>query len=141
MKNFLKDKKFWYIITALLVVIGGIVLFVIYKRKKAAEALALGTSTAGTAKTNGTAAPASTTMYNASAFPLTYGSRGNEVLKLQKYLNNGVLANQTMNGIVAPLAKLVEDGIWGVKTDEAIKVKLGLSSIDETYYKKIVLGI
>jgi len=129
--NFLRDKKFWYIIAALAVVIIGIVVFVWYKRKKAAERLAL----PGTGTNNGTSAPAKTTMYNASVFPLKNGSRGNEVLTLQKYLNVGVLSKQTA------LPALVEDGIWGPKTDEVVKTKLGLSAIDETYYKKIVLGL
>ena len=139
--NILKDKKFWYIIAAVLVVIGGVAAFVWYKRKKAAENLALGSSSGSIGKTGGTSVTAKPTMYNVASFPLKMGSRGNEVLTLQKYLNNGVLAHEIPNGIMAPIAKLVEDGIWGERTDNIIRLKLGLSGIDETYYKKIVLAL
>jgi hypothetical protein len=54
---------------------------------------------------------------------------------------NEKLRKQVQNGFAAPLPLLVEDGIWGAKTQEAIKSKLGLDQIDNTYYTKIILGL
>src|SRR5436190_1687819 len=55
-------------------------------------------------------------------FPLTFGSRGEEVKKVQHYLN------------VKYGEKLVEDGIWGNLTQAAIVKDLGVSGITLEYY-------
>lgn len=124
----LKDKKFWIIVAVTLVIVAVVVYFA-RKKKTQPETLSLVS-----------AVPSETVLPAANIFPLKFGSRGNEVLTLQKWLNEK-LKKQPANGIVAPLPLLVEDGIFGQKTLDALKYKINIDQVDYTYYTKIILGI
>lgn len=62
-------------------------------------------------------------------FPLKRGSRGKEVEDVQKFINSVIPLYPQLN-----LKKLTVDGVWGSKTDEALK-KLGFPTvISESLY-------
>lgn len=125
----LHDKKFWIIIAIAIVIVGVAVYFATKKPKE--ESSTVSSVAPATSKT---------VLPDRNIFPLRMGSRGDEVLAVQKYVNEK-LKKQVPNGFVAPLPLLVEDGIWGTKTSDAVKYKLGIDQIDYTYYTKIILGI
>jgi hypothetical protein len=127
----LNDKKLWILIAVVVVIVALVYYFA--KKKPTTESLV----TSGTAATPKTTVPPGT---NVNIFPLKMGSRGNEVTIVQQYINEK-LKNQPKYGMVAALPLLVVDGIWGQKTQDAIKYKLGIDQIDYTYYTKIILGI
>lgn len=109
--NFIKQitPKGWIIITIVILVIVLIIMYFKNKNKTT-------TTTIKTQNNN------TTTSYSQPVFPLVYGSTGNEVKKVQTYLN-------TKYG-----EKLVVDGIWGALTQAAVAKNLGLSGITKTYY-------
>lgn len=128
--QFWKNKKFWIIVAVVVVI--TIIVIVIAKRRKAKLLEQSGQSTSG-----GTTAgkmvvvktPASAT------FPLQYGSRGPEVVKLQMYLN--YMNEKNAMGLIP----LNEDGIWGTKTDAAFKTIMRASSMNESTYNLTVNAI
>lgn len=61
-------------------------------------------------------------------FPLAFGSRGENVKKLQEYLNSK---------IQPPLAYLDVDGIFGVLTQGALKSVTGKTSMTKEEFSKI----
>ncbi len=63
-----------------------------------------------------------------ASFPLKLGSKGAEVLALQKYLNDKYSAG------------LEADGIWGTNTDSAVQTYLMRDNVSEAAYTKWNLG-
>lgn len=64
-----------------------------------------------------------------SKFPLHNGSRGEEVSKLQTYLNYTLKLGH----------KLAVDGNFGALTEQALINKTGIATMDETTYNNTVL--
>lgn len=68
-----------------------------------------------------------------SPFPLKKGSTGNEVKKLQAYINKN---------IKAPYNLIAEDGVFGNVTLAALKVVAqGKTEVTEADYKKLTMGL
>lgn len=99
--------KVWIIIAIVIVLI--IILVVYIKNKNSESELAL--------KNQQSLNKSSQT----SVFPLVYGSRGEEVKKLQAYLNS--------KG-----ESLVVDGIWGPLTNASVLKVLNTSSVDSSLF-------
>lgn len=68
---------------------------------------------------------------NKPTFPLNLGSKGSEVTSLQKFLNS-----------VGTTPKLIEDGIWGSKTEKAYNdyFKSVSGSLTQDFYDKNIKG-
>jgi hypothetical protein len=79
---------------------------------------------------SGTTSKAMSEVVNAASFPLQYGARGTEVKNLQIWLNDHV---------VIPYAPLDVDGVWGPKTDAAVKRTLNVTEITLAWYQKNIL--
>jgi len=60
-----------------------------------------------------------------SLFPLQYGSRGDEVRKLQAWLNENKPSS---------FSDIVVDGVWGPKTDALVKQVLRVSTLDKNMF-------
>jgi len=67
-----------------------------------------------------------------STFPLKVGSRGEEVKKLQQYLNQKL---QEAYGRQATMLDV--DGIFGAKTEDALKAVSGNTQVAKSEYEKI----
>lgn len=130
MSQFWKNKKFWIIVAVVVVI--TIIVIVIAKRRKAKLLEQAGQST-DSGSTAGKMVVVKTPA--AATFPLQYGSRGPEVVKLQMYLN--WLIEKDKTGITP----LNEDGIWGPKTDAAFKTIMRASSMNESTYNLTVNAI
>ena len=65
-------------------------------------------------------------------FPLRKGSKGEEVKKLQKALNQKLLP---------PIRQLVVDGIFGSKTLGALKSITGKSTVNKSEYSKLIQSV
>ncbi|GEM_PF-5653699 len=118
----MKNKNSLKILFALLAV-GAVVLFIINQNKnKAAKKVGpMVTPTPGTIGNSGTIT-AATTIATAAKFPLYMGSRGDEVKVVQRYV-----------GVTA-------DGVWGSQTNTAVAKKLGVTTISNAMYYKILAG-
>lgn len=125
--NALKDKKFWIIAGVTAVIVAVLVYFARKSKNKALNE----SSTTPSTSTSKTVLPA------ADIFPLKSGSKGEEVKTVQRYLNS----QKPLSSSTATLPDLTIDGIWGPKTQDAVKYKLGINQIDYTFYTKIILGI
>ncbi|HMT03311.1 MAG TPA: peptidoglycan-binding domain-containing protein [Burkholderiales bacterium] len=68
-----------------------------------------------------------------SVFPLVYGSKGEEVKVLQRYLKS---KGQNIGNTGLSLDGV--DGIWGPKTDAAVMAVLNKTSISESDFKSLV---
>jgi hypothetical protein len=106
------------IVIIVLVILAAATFFIIEKVKK--EKSANGSSTGGTSV--------------AGIFPLRLGSRGNEVKILQQRINKVFESNL----ILAPPAKLAEDGIFGAKTENALSFIFNMKQITKNQYNKFV---
>jgi len=118
-------------LTAILIIVlpmsvVGIYYLVKYILKKRAEKAA---ATVPPASKPGTVPPSVKPATQVSVFPLKNGSRGNEVRALQTYLNGKM---------PAPMAKLTVDGIFGAKTEAAVKSVFNTSSVTEALYKSVI---
>ena len=102
------------IITA--AVLGGFVWVYFSKKKEAAAAVA---------ETAAVEAAAKRVNRRSNKFPLQFGSKGTEIVELQKAINILFLKNTT---------KLVEDGIFGSLTLAALKKYANKTQITETEY-------
>ncbi|MEI6569717.1 MAG: hypothetical protein WCR20_23775 [Verrucomicrobiota bacterium] len=71
-------------------------------------------------------------VYNTAVFPLKFGSKGNEVLNLQKYLNNNVMV---------PFSKLKEDSNFGALTQSALLRTVGVMTVSESWYRTNILNL
>lgn len=106
----------WTIIVALLL-IAGIVLY-----RKYADT--------PPPSVPGTKVPAPEPSLLPEKFPLKTGSRGPEVRTVQRYVNQLHLRGA---------GELIdEDGIWGARTQEAVKLRLNLDQISEDYYQQMI---
>ena len=134
----MKNKKLLNIISITALVIGAGLWYIISKSKAAADKAAADGTGAATAKP----AISLTKIVNAiqptstktATFPLTVGSRGNQVQKLQQLYNDDIF-NEAPD-----LTELVEDGIWGPKTKAGFKSLWGLDQVTEAWYNKNVTG-
>jgi len=130
----MKNKKLLIIISITVLVIGAGLWYIVSKSKAAADKAAADGTGAATAKPAisltkivNAIQPTSTKTAN---FPLTMGSRGSQVQKLQQLYNEDIFFN-------APdLSALVEDGIWGTKTKAGFKSLWGLDQVTEAWYDK-----
>lgn len=113
--------KGWLYIGIFLVVIILIILFIRNRNKTTTTTTTTTTipSTTSSAITNITAPTKN------DSFPLSYGSRGENVKKWQMYLNS--------KG-----STLTVDGIWGPLTEAASIAKTGYNFITENYFKSVV---
>lgn len=113
-------KRRWaiVIVLAVLVLAGLLVMFgdKIFGQKNGDQGAASGTTDTGT-------------LAVAPIFPLKKGSRGEEVRKLQHYLN-GCLQYYLV------LTPLDEDGIFGAKTEGICVTVTGNREITEEFYNK-----
>jgi len=128
----MKQKKTIFILIGLLALSAGITYLIIrMKAKKEAEAETLpedGTSSGSSSKTTSTVTAGSGSGYSLpkiqsyswwenklgrAGFPLRYGSKGVEVVKLQEELN-AISASKDM-------ANISVDGVWGPETDTRLK--------------------
>lgn len=87
-------------------------------------------TTTGTTTSTTTKPVTSTTTVSSASFPLKYGSRGPEVKTIQGIMNNLYL------DVIG--TELVEDGIWGPKTEAAVKKVLGAGRVTLDDYNKLV---
>lgn len=111
----MKKKVFIFITIA---VVAVVIFLIIRNRRRQQEEVTTGAITAG-GSTSGTG---STT----SMFPLRKGSRGEKVKRLQHFYN------YSFRG------ELVEDGIWGSKTDAAVKSKISTGgSITQAQWQQL----
>lgn len=104
-----KNKKILYFISALLLV--GILVY-LYVRYKSSVSVATVLSDTNTTNQN-------TTTVVASGFPLKYGSKGTRVKQVQVWINKQAEAMSIFTKV--PNAPLSIDGVWGSKTEAAIK--------------------
>jgi hypothetical protein len=132
----MKNKKLLIIISITVLVIGAGLWYIISKSKAAADKAAADGTGAATAKPAisltkivNAVQPTSTKTAN---FPLSMGSRGSQVQKLQKLYNDNVI------WFGDPLPLIVEDGIWGPKTNEAVKAMWNLDQVTESWYNEKV---
>jgi len=110
------------------VVVLAILIFAIYKYRSVLFA----SSTGEVNKTPITGQQPDVTIVSA-VFPLKNGSHGNEVLNLQKAFNRTA-------STYGPVALLVEDGIFGPKTELAVTLMLqGKKEVSKEDYVKYVL--
>jgi hypothetical protein len=134
----MKNKKLLIIISITVLVICAVLWYIISKSKAAADKAAADGTGAATAKPAisltkivNAVQPTSTKTAN---FPLSMGSRGSQVQKLQQLYNDDVFNN-------APdLSDLIEDGIWGPKTRDGFKALWGIDQVTEDWYKKNISG-
>jgi hypothetical protein len=99
------------IMIAIIITILGIAAYFIVKKVRQNKAGRTGTGTD-----------------TASIFPLKQGSRGAQVKNVQSALNK-LLALET---------KLIEDGIFGPKTEDVLYRKVGLKQLTKNQYEALV---
>ena len=124
--SFLKSisPKTWIIIAIVLVIIIAIIIYVKNKNKESTEKLN---------KIGGNLPDNLNNSTPRSIFPLVYGSRGEEVKSLQRYLKS---KGQNI-GNTGPALDGV-DGVWGPKTDAAVMAVFKKTSISESEFKSLV---
>lgn len=87
------------------------VYFFLKKRKNGGDSNGGGSSSSSSSGSSSNSSSSSSSGSGNDNFPLRYGSRGTRVRGLQ-YIINGVSGNSSL---------LTVDGIWGKKTDSAVK--------------------
>ncbi len=110
----------WIIIGIVLLVIIAIIIY--SKNKSATNTLNTNSSVSSSNNLNTNVANSTPV----SAFPLKYGSRGNEVKALQAFLNTNY--NE----------KLVVDGIWGPLTGAAVLKDLKTETVTQGQYDSTI---
>lgn len=119
------NKKIVLIVLVALLLIAFIVTgYVIIRRKQAERS--------GSADSTGSATGAAGTSSSAAASTLQYGSRGDEVKRLQQFLNAQLVmlvwrGLPTYNG--KEISKLDEDGIFGARTLAVVKWYFNSTSV------------
>jgi len=108
------------LILAVLAVVGVVVWHFVRQRR----------NNAPSDKNNGSGSSAGT-----DAFPLRFGSRGDNVRRLQAHLN-GLIdnANNVFYGVSAPRVFLIVDGIWGPLTDAEVRRFLSVSEVSQQLF-------
>jgi LPXTG-motif cell wall-anchored protein len=101
----------------------GAAAYFIVKKRKQKQSLQPGLPV--NESTNGNFKPVASNPVK-SDFPLQIGSRGENVKKLQTYLNQKVNAG------------LVVDGIFGAKTAEAVKKAIGTDKVSQEMFMKYI---
>ncbi len=140
----MKNKRLLIIISITVLIVGAGLWYIVSKSKAAADKAA-SDGTGGT-----TAKPAISLAKIASAilptptktatFPLTVGSRGAQVQKLQQLYNDDALNATGEVAATLPKNLLVEDGIWGTKTSAAFKAAWNIDTVTEAWYNKNITG-
>lgn len=92
-------------------VVIGIGAYLIYKFVTKSKPIGISTSEESPSQPKSTSTTLSSSSLPSASFPLKNGSKGKEVKVLQKWLND--------KGYSSP--KLVEDGIFGAKTESVVK--------------------
>ena len=117
-----KSNKTTYLLIAGIVAVGGVIAFLMIRKKRKAQ---LDLSYTPTPSGGGSSSGGS---YSGRGFPLKKGSGGAKVKALQRYLND------------VGSYGLVVDGKFGNLTEGAVKEELGggIKTISETYYKDFV---
>lgn len=113
-------KKTLIIIVLALVVAAAVVVYFVFKRRN--------NNNNNNNPDNSNSTGGGTTGTN-SGFPLKYGSRGENVKKLQRRLNEQ---------LPSTTPQLVVDGIWGKKTEDAVKLVYGINVISESKFNDIL---
>ena len=154
----MKNKKLIIGITIAAVLIAAVIIIMVAKAKKAGALTSGNVNNPGTAGSTGISddtgsikqpsvldkvtttvsnwwddifgtAPKTIT-YSPSVFPLKYGSEGDEVRELQLWLNYH---------LIIPYAPLNDDGVWGDKTDAAVRRTLNVTEVTEAWFKSNIL--
>lgn len=112
--------KGWIYVGISILVLILIILFIKNRNKTTTT-----TTTTTTPSNTASAITNATTPAKDDSFPLSYGSRGNNVKLWQKYLNS--------KG-----SSLVEDGVWGPLTEAASISKTGYNHITKNYFDSVV---
>jgi peptidoglycan hydrolase-like protein with peptidoglycan-binding domain len=113
------------------VLITGIAGYFFFKNKKKKKLLMQNNVNQPYQSTNGQNINNQVTVYKPpvtvkSEFPLQIGSRGENVKKLQSFLNQKINAG------------LVVDGVFGSKTAEAVKKAIGSTQVSESTFKQYI---
>jgi peptidoglycan hydrolase-like protein with peptidoglycan-binding domain len=113
------------------VVLSGIAGYFFLKNRKKKKLLMHNNTGLPNESTNGQNINNQATVYKPpvsikSEFPLQIGSRGENVKKLQSFLNQKINAG------------LVVDGVFGSKTAEAVKKAIGSSQVSESMFKQYI---
>ena len=107
--------------------IGGLVFFLIKRKKKKGNLGIPDTTPSVTSSGSGSGSGSSSSSSSAPTynqnFPLNVGSRGNRVYNVQAYLNS----TKGKYGLVV-------DGIYGSKTADALKRWKGKTEVTKSYY-------
>ncbi len=123
------------IITASAVVAAGVTVYFLYRRGKKAD------ETAAEAASSDKAADETT-----CSFPLKNGMQGAEIKQLQKALNV-FLADAAECGDELPtynkksIKALQEDGIWGNRTEAAVKWHFDKNSVTKSDYDALLEAV
>ena len=125
----MKKKK---VLIILAVLILGVTTFFVVKRYLGNKAAATDGDTSGSGSTPSSSTP------NSKAFPLKKGSQGAEVRHLQRWLNASgpYPPYQNLDSQLQPHNAINVDGIFGIKTEAALKTATGgiYSYVTKAYY-------
>ena len=114
------------LILAVLAVVGVVVWhFVRQRRSNASDTNSgAGNSSGGSGSSAGT-----------DDFPLRFGSRGDNVRRLQTHLNERIAeSNSVFHGVSAPRVFLIVDGIWGPLTDAEVRRFFSISEVSRQLF-------
>ena len=123
------------IITASAVVAAGVTIYFLYRRGKKADEAAVEAASSDKAADEATC-----------SFPLKNGMQGAEIKQLQKALNV-FLADATECGDELPtynkksIKALQEDGIWGSRTEAAVKWHFGKNSVTKSDFDALLEAV
>lgn len=124
------------LVVAVLAVAGTVVFLWFYDKKQNAAPEAKTEPQNPTTPENPTTPPAPVTV-----FPLRKGSKGEEVKKLQRKMNEYSDYYYFTMTVKPPYQKLIVDGDFGPKTDANARVILGATSITKQQYDKFINAI
>jgi len=112
------------LILAVLAVVGVVVWHFVRQRRNNASDTNSGAGTGGSGSSAGT-----------DDFPLRFGSRGDNVRRLQTHLNGLIAnANEVFHGVSAPRVFLIVDGIWGPLTDAEVRRFFSVSEVSQQLF-------
>ena len=109
----------------------GVVATMVYLGFKKPTADTTDEMSSSTNESTTTTTPSSNTTTSNESFPLKKGSKGSKVSKLQEGLNHYI----TLGRIVS--AKLIVDGSFGSKTENALLLLTGMKTADSNLYNEI----
>ena len=125
------DKRIWWSVP---IVLGIYLIFRQYSKNK--SNVILGDTASSNVIEGSSSSTSSITKTYSSNYPLKYGSRDagsplapkGLVVNIQKLINTRGYIPSTSK--LAPYTKLSEDGIFGIKTQDAVKYWTGKTSVD-----------